>query len=73
MNTPPNVILEHVSYTTTDAVTPYGQDTCWESSYDLGRFGPLNFCAVSTVDELFLETACGLCLIFGSMVVDSVS
>lgn len=50
-STSPNLLVggggTTYTYTTTDSVTPYSNHACWESSYELARFGPVNYCTAS--------------------------
>ena len=44
-------------YSSTSATTPYGNHACWESSYEMARYGPINFCSTGGGNLVFDITA----------------
>lgn len=55
------------TYSSTNAVTPYGNHVCWESSYELARYGPLNFCGASGGGSIVEYSGGAICVALSAM------
>jgi len=59
-------------YTGTHDKTPYGNSVCFESLYDVGRFGMLGACAKASAGGILEDVGNGFCAIVGALqVVDA--
>jgi len=54
-------------YTGTNDTTPYGNSVCFESSYDVARFGLLGACAKASAGGILEDVATGICAIQGAL------
>jgi hypothetical protein len=54
-------------YTGTNDTTPYGNSVCFESSYDVARFGMLGACAKASAGGILEDVATSICAIQGAL------